>query len=792
MFKIIWDKKLNGVLLKKSIDYLESIPPPRPVFFEELELLGLNKFWDYPKVQEPLLWAIGRKYYYKGEPVAEAKGGNIFEPPKIILTEKGQNLKLKPINIKEMIEKNKGALFVLENEALDFIEHTYKVYKSKGYLFAVSYSGGKDSQVVLDLVTRVIPPDDLVVIFSDTTMEISYTYENVKKTKEEYEKRYPGLKFFVAKPLKSAIEFWKEFGPPSRIHRWCCTVIKTAPFVRALNKIIGNNSNIKIIVFDGVRSEESFSRRKYQRLSIEGKHNLQINAEVIRDWNVVEVFLYLYYRNLRINKGYRYGLLRIGCFLCPFASEWSEFIIYNLHKDLVDRYLNILIKYTKELGIKDLRKIQEYIAEGQWKKRAGGEGVNKEKHLEIISKNGELIGIVKNYSENFLEWIKVIGDVLYKHDDNTRIYGEIRIKNNVYPFTLTKNFTKEIIEVYTANDEVFESKIKRVLYKTTYCAHCGTCEIECPTKALKVIPKVKIDSNLCTHCGNCLDFIEKGCLIAKSLQMAEGGRNMDKRNRKNNLSGFGRYLTFGLRDEWLNDFFNSPERWFSENNLGNKQIESMKIWLLDADLIEKNKLPTMLAKYLKNIYSQCKNTAWQFIWTNLYYNSSVCRFFVEYIEWNNTYSVKEVTEIVAKLDNTISLRTIKSGISSLFNTFESSPLGKDLKIGVIEKKGRERYVKKIGTDDIHPLAVAYSLYKVAEHIGRRDFTVSELYSKEFKGGPYKLFGISRDKLERILRGLQEDREQILRVDLVADLDNIYLRSDLSSLDVVKIAEARLK
>ena len=57
---------------------------------------------------------------------------------------------------------------------------------------------------------------------------------------------------------------------------------------------------------------------------------------------------------------------------------------------------------------------------------------------------------------------------------------------------------------------------------------------------------------------------------------------------------------------------------------------------------------------------------------------------------------------------------------------------------------------------------------------------------------YKLFGISKDKLERILRGLQEDKEQILRVDLVADLDNIYLRDDLSSLDIVKIAEARLK
>jgi len=129
----------------------------------------------------------------------------------------------------------------------------------------------------------------------------------------------------------------------------------------------------------------------------------------------------------------------------------------------------------------------------------------------------------------------------------------------------------------------------------------------------------------------------------------------------------------------------------------------------------------------------------------------------------------------------------------MVNMFDNSPLGEKLQIGLLEKKGRiVKSVKKIGTDNIHPLAVAYSLYKAAEHLERRDFTLSELYSKEFKGGPYKLFGISKDKLEKVLRGLQEDKEQILRVDLVADLDNIYLREDLSSLDIVKIAEARLK
>jgi len=39
--------------------------------------LGFDKYWEYPKSEEPLLWNIGRKYYYFGEMVAEVRGGNI-------------------------------------------------------------------------------------------------------------------------------------------------------------------------------------------------------------------------------------------------------------------------------------------------------------------------------------------------------------------------------------------------------------------------------------------------------------------------------------------------------------------------------------------------------------------------------------------------------------------------------------------------------------------------------------------------------------------------------------------
>ena len=73
MFKITWDKENNGVLLTmRSTDDNLNVSP-RPVFFEELDLLGLDKYWEYSKSKEPLLWACDRRYFYCGEKVLEAK-----------------------------------------------------------------------------------------------------------------------------------------------------------------------------------------------------------------------------------------------------------------------------------------------------------------------------------------------------------------------------------------------------------------------------------------------------------------------------------------------------------------------------------------------------------------------------------------------------------------------------------------------------------------------------------------------------------------------------------------------
>ena len=299
--------------------------------------------------------------------------------------------------------------------------------------------------------------------------------------------------------------------------------------------------------------------------------------------------------------------------------------------------------------------------------------------------------------------------------------------------------------------------------------------------AINTNPIVQINSNLCDNCENCINFTRHGCYRARSIDAGSGGNNMAKRT-----SGIDKYSTFGLRQVWLEEFLDYGNDWSENNNLGSRQVPAVINWLSESELmIHETKEITELGIDLKEIYEADPLFVWGVIWVNLYYNSKVIGWYCDNIDWGKVLSKDDLVATLMESSD-LNANTLGNPIGALMNMFDNSPLGDDLKLGIIGRNGRTRVVDKEGVDnELDMLLVAYALYKLKEHKSRSDFTVTELYDDNCQGGPYKLFGLSQSEFERTLRGLQQYNKDIVKVDLAADLDNIFLDEGLSAENIIK-------
>jgi phosphoadenosine phosphosulfate reductase len=239
-----------------------------PVFQEELNMLSDVTGYPLGDFGSLNLWTANRYYYLKGQKIFKLIGGNMFEPPKIqwLKDEKRIFKEIKAAElrtedeIKNTIKKaNRFILGTIEERAIHFIRETKESLRDKIIWTAVSFSGGKDSATVSHLVRKALG-NGVIHIFSDTTIEHPSTYDFLDRYHES-EKIY----LVRAKPEKDFMTMVHRAQMPSRIHRWCCSVVKTAPIEGLLKMIVDNGK--KVLTFDGVRHEESKRREGYNSVS---------------------------------------------------------------------------------------------------------------------------------------------------------------------------------------------------------------------------------------------------------------------------------------------------------------------------------------------------------------------------------------------------------------------------------------------------------------------------------------------------------------------------------------------
>ena len=88
------------------------------------------------------------------------------------------------------------------------------------------------------------------------------------------------------------------------------------------------------------------------------------------------------------------------------------------------------------------------------------------------------------------------------------------------------------------------------------------------------------------------------------------------------------------------------------------------------------------------------------------------------------------------------------------------------------------------------LVVLYALYRFAEACGEYyQFTLSTLFDNTIERdgvSPIKIFGIEKDEMIRILNGLTINYPEYISASFTLDLDNITLRSDKASTDVLEL------
>lgn len=231
-----------------------------------------------------------------------------------------------------------------------------------------TYSGGKDSDVMLELFKRSGIPFE--VHNSHTTADAPQTVYHIREVFKKLEMQ--GIPCEIIRPEynKKRTSMWeliKTKGIPTRIQRFCCQILKETD---------GKGRYIAT----GVRWDESRKREQreefekigHTRKSSEGFSSVMImndntanrrmtelcmqkNKMVVNpiiDWTYSDIWDYISSERIETCELYQMGYERVGCIGCPMAGKrrWKEFSDFPQYKKLYIHAFDRMLEERKRRG----------------------------------------------------------------------------------------------------------------------------------------------------------------------------------------------------------------------------------------------------------------------------------------------------------------------------------------------------------------------------------------------------------------------------------------------------------
>lgn len=227
-----------------------------------------------------------------------------------------------------------------ESIAIERIHKFAKIADAMRFDMCVGFSGGKDSQVVYDLMKR-----------SDVPFKAYYNkaFES-NTTKNFIKKHYPDV-------------IWRQdyhFGFIQNIHADHSGMLPTVFRAYCCDDFKHNKKYIDLCSITGVRRAESKSRKQRTTIEVKNKTTLKKNKELIDsyfeehcqsvgnqsiiqlkpiiDWTDQDVWNYIHKYNLPINPEYELTP-RVGCIICPKANMDKNYIYLLKYPKLIDAFI---------------------------------------------------------------------------------------------------------------------------------------------------------------------------------------------------------------------------------------------------------------------------------------------------------------------------------------------------------------------------------------------------------------------------------------------------------------------